>query len=117
LVPADEEAHVEGHDLAVLEAFGDVAFDDAPREAFGDRGLAHAGSPMRTGLFFVRRERTCMTRRISSSRPMTGSSLPLRASSVRSRQYFASVLYFASGVASVTRRLPRTFVSAASSLS
>src|SRR5881296_2491895 len=40
--------------------------------------LPTPGSPMRTGLFFVRRERTWMTRRISSSRPMTGSILPLR---------------------------------------
>ena len=31
-----------------------------------------------------------MTRRISSSRPMTGSSLPARASAVRSRPYFSS---------------------------
>ena len=48
--------------------------------------LPTPGSPMSTGLFFVRRERTWMTRRISSSRPMTGSSLPLRARSVRSRE-------------------------------
>ncbi len=34
------------------------------------------GSPISTGLFFVRRESTWITRRISSSRPMTGSSLP-----------------------------------------
>ena len=39
--------------------------------------LPTPGSPMRTGLFLVRRERTWMTRRISSSRPMTGSSLPV----------------------------------------
>ena len=39
--------------------------------------LPTPGSPMRTGLFFVRRESTWMTRRISSSRPMTGSSFPL----------------------------------------
>ena len=36
--------------------------------------LPTPGSPMRTGLFFVRRLSTWMTRRISSSRPMTGSS-------------------------------------------
>ena len=36
--------------------------------------LPTPGSPMSTGLFFVRRERTWTTRRISSSRPMTGSS-------------------------------------------
>ena len=38
--------------------------------------LPTPGSPMRTGLFFVRRLSTWMTRRISSSRPMTGSSAP-----------------------------------------
>ena len=41
--------------------------------------LPTPGSPIRTGLFLVRRDSTWMTRRISSSRPMTGSSLPLRA--------------------------------------
>ena len=38
-----------------------------------------------------------MTRRISSSRPMTGSSLPARASAVRSRPYFSSAAYVPSG--------------------
>ena len=47
--------------------------------------LPTPGSPMSTGLFLVRRDRTWMVRRISSSRPMTGSSLPWRAASVRSR--------------------------------
>ena len=47
--------------------------------------LPTPGSPMRTGLFFVRRERTWIVRRISSSRPITGSSLPEAAASVRSR--------------------------------
>ena len=76
--------------------------------------LPTPGSPMSTGLFFVRRDSTCMARRISSSRPMTGSSLPLRASSVRSRVYFASAWYLPSGSGSVTRWLPRTSVSALS---
>ena len=49
--------------------------------------LPTPGSPIRTGLFFVRRDRTWTTRRISLSRPMTGSSLPSRATSVRSRPY------------------------------
>ena len=52
--------------------------------------LPTPGSPINTGLFFVRRDSTWTTRRISSSRPMTGSSLPERASSVRSRPYFSS---------------------------
>ncbi len=47
--------------------------------------LPTPGSPMRQGLFFVRRERICTTRWISASRPITGSSLPDRASEVRSR--------------------------------
>ena len=37
--------------------------------------LPTPGSPMSTGLFLVRRDSTCMTRSISFSRPMTGSSL------------------------------------------
>ncbi len=73
------------------------------------------GSPIRTGLFFVRRRSTCMTRRISSSRPMTGSSLPSSAASVRSRPYFSSAWYVPSGSWDVTRWPPRTFFSAASS--
>ena len=48
--------------------------------------LPTPGSPISTGLFLVRRASTCMTRRISSSRPITGSSFCCRASSVRSRQ-------------------------------
>ena len=48
------------------------------------------GSPIRTGLFFVRRESTWIVRRISSSRPITGSSFPCSASAVRSRPYFSS---------------------------
>ena len=52
--------------------------------------LPTPGSPIRTGLFFVRRESTWITRRISSSRPITGSSFPLSASSVRSRPNFSS---------------------------
>ena len=54
-------------------------------------------------------ERTWIARRISSSRPITGSSFPLSASAVRSRPYFSwegaeGVL----GVGDVTRCGPRT---------
>src|SRR3989454_5974522 len=76
-------------------------------------GLPTPGSPIRPGFFLVRREETWITRRISSSRPMTGSSLPLRARSVRSRLYFARAWYFSSGSWSVTRWVPRIDVSAA----
>jgi len=77
--------HVQSDDGFVLQAFGDVAADDALARPSTMAVLPTRGSPIRTGLFFVRRERTWMTRRISSSRPMTGSSLPARASAVRSR--------------------------------
>ena len=52
--------------------------------------LPTPGSPMSTGLFFVLRERIRMVRRISSSRPMTGSIFPLRACATRSLPYFSS---------------------------
>ena len=38
--------------------------------------LPTPGSPIKTGLFLVRRLKTCIERRISSSRPMIGSILP-----------------------------------------
>ena len=52
--------------------------------------LPTPGSPISTGLFLVRRESTWITRRTSWSRPITGSSLPRSASSVRSRPNLAS---------------------------
>ena len=68
--------------------------------------LPTPGSPMRTGLFLVRRDSTWMTRRISSSRPMTGSIFPWRAASVRSRPYRSSAWKVSSGFCEVTRWLP-----------
>ncbi len=52
--------------------------------------LPTPGSPISTGLFLVRRDSTWMTRRTSWSRPITGSSLPRSAASVRSRPNLAS---------------------------
>ena len=79
--------------------------------------LPTPGSPIRTGLFFVRRDSTWMTRRISSSRPMTGSSLPERASAVRSRPYLSSDWNISSGFSEVMRAEPRMSRSADSSAS
>ena len=42
------------------------------------------GSPINTGLFFLRRQRISVTRCISRSRPTTGSSFPSEAAFVRS---------------------------------
>ena len=52
--------------------------------------LPTPGSPMSTGLFLVRRDSTCMTRSISLSRPITGSSFFSRASCVRLRPNWSS---------------------------
>ena len=52
--------------------------------------LPTPASPSNTGLFFWRRERIWTTRSISLARPMTGSSLPCLASSVRSRPKLSS---------------------------
>ena len=59
--------------------------------------LPTPGSPISTGLFLVRRCRIWMVRRISSSRPITGSSLPWRARSVRSMRVFLQRLALAFG--------------------
>jgi len=70
------------------------------------------GSPIRTGLFLVRRASTCTTRRISASRPITGSSLPSRARAVRSTEYLSSADSPPSASAEVTRLLPRASLNA-----
>ena len=49
------------------------------------------GSPMRQGLFFCLRQSIPITRSVSFSRPMVGSSLPAAAAAVRSRPYFERV--------------------------
>ena len=77
--------------------------------------LPTPGSPISTGLFLVRRERTWITRRISSSRPITGSSLPASASAVRSRPNFSSAWALSSGLGEVTLCGPRTSATAFSS--
>mmetsp|Transcript_15619 Transcript_15619/g.35152 ORF Transcript_15619/g.35152 Transcript_15619/m.35152 type:complete len:308 (-) Transcript_15619:520-1443(-) len=51
------------------------------------------GSPSRMGLFLLRRDKIWMARRVSSSRPMTGSSFPSRAACVRSLPYFIRASY------------------------
>ena len=77
--------------------------------------LPTPGSPMRTGLFLVRRESTWMVRRTSSSRPMTGSIFPSRARAVRSMPNFSSAWKVCSGSLLVTRALPFTCSSASMS--
>ena len=76
--------------------------------------LPTPGSPISTGLFLVRRCRTWMVRRISSSRPITGSSLPFSARSVRSIVYFSSAWRCSSAFSDCTVSPPRICSMAAS---
>ncbi len=71
--------------------------------------LPTPGSPMSTGLFLVRRLSTWMVRRTSSTRPMTGSSLPWRARSVTLRPYCSSASNCCLASWLVTRLSPRSF--------
>ena len=67
------------------------------------------GSPVKTGLFLVRRESICKVLRISSSRPITGSILPSRACCTRSIPYFLRALSLFSASLSVTVSQPLIF--------
>ena len=78
--------------------------------------LPTPGSPINTGLFLVRRCSTWTARRISSSRPMTGSSLPLAARAVRSVQYFSSAPRTSSAFWSMIFSDPRAALIAPSSV-
>ncbi|MCY1237121.1 hypothetical protein D9M72_498060 [compost metagenome] len=77
--------------------------------------LPTPGSPISTGLFLVRRCRTWMVRRISSSRPITGSSLPSSARLVRSTVNLSSAWRDSSTLGSFTAWPPRRLAMAFSS--
>ena len=62
-----------------------------------DGGLADAGLADEHGVVLGAARQDLDARRISSSRPITGSSLPSRAAAVRSRAYLASASYLPSG--------------------
>ena len=75
--------------------------------------LPTPGSPINTGLFLVLLCRTSMVRRISSSRPITGSNLPFSALSVKSIQYFFKAPRVFSAFSSLTFLPPRISFKAA----
>ncbi|KAG1243517.1 hypothetical protein G6F68_015800 [Rhizopus microsporus] len=72
----NQRAHIQRQHALAAQALGHLVIDDALGQAFDNGSLAYAG--------------TWMVRRISSSRPITGSSLPLSARAVRSMVYFSS---------------------------
>jgi hypothetical protein len=63
--PGDERGEIERDDLLVLQAFRHVLATMRWARPSTMAVLPTPGSPMRTGLFLVRRERTWMARRIS----------------------------------------------------
>ncbi len=68
--------------------------------------LPTPGSPINTGLFLVLLDNTCITRLISSSLPITGSSFPFLAASVKLIVYFSRVFILSSGFWSTILLLP-----------
>ena len=78
--------------------------------------LPTPASPMSTGLFLVRRHKTWVTRRISFSRPTTGSISPFLAISVRSRPNAFRAGVFTSFPFSSVSPPPTTDVSSSSSV-
>ena len=81
---------------SVTTCFPSIVSGTSPVAIFCARPSATAvfptpGSPIRHGLFLVRRPRICVTRSISFLRPTTGSSLPSVACVVRLVPYSSSV--------------------------
>ena len=74
----DHRGNVERHDRPVERSVVRyVAVDDTLCARPSTTAvLPTPGSPIRHGLFFVRRDRICMTRSVSLSRPMIGSIFP-----------------------------------------
>ncbi len=68
------------------------------------------GSPISTGLFFLRRASTSITVSISAARPITGSSLPAFAIALMSRLYLSRLgVSLLSGTRPSSAPLPTTW--------
>ena len=76
--------------------------------------LPTPGSPIKQGLFLVLRESILITLRISSSLPITGSSLCSLARCTKSVPYFLSTSYVSSGLSLLTFWFPLMPLSASS---
>ena len=84
------DASTDGTD-AIVQEYADRGVELVRLDLRGGKTAVENGLvPYLKGDLVVRRAKTWMVRRISSSRPMTGSSLPSRAAAVRSRAYFLS---------------------------
>ena len=76
--PATSEPISRAKICLVPQPFRDVAADDALGQALDDGGLADAGVADQHRVVLRLADRIWITRRISASRPITGSSLPAR---------------------------------------
>jgi len=83
--PGDHHRQVEHDDSAVVQDFRHVVRNDHLRQPFDDGRLADARFAKENRIVLLPRHRIWITRSISFLRPMTGSSWPSRANSVRSR--------------------------------
>ena len=88
--PGKHRAEIKRKYPLVFQCFGNVTAHDPLRQPLNNSGLTYTRIANDDGVIFRPSESTCITRLISSSRPITGSSFPLRASSVRSRVYFCN---------------------------
>ena len=90
LVPATMAARSRAHTRRPNRWAGTVPSAMARASPSATAVLPTPGSPSRTGLFLLRRDRIWMTRSSSASRPITGSSCPWAAMAVRSREHWSS---------------------------
>ncbi len=81
----DHHGQVEDDDAAIAQQLGDVAVDDELGQALDDGGLADAGLAEQHRVVLGAAAEDLDDAFDLVCRPMTGSSLPWRASSVRSR--------------------------------
>ena len=72
--------------------------------------LPTPGSPIKTGLFFVFLDKIRIILRISSSRPITGSTLLSLTASVISRPYFSKTFSFSSCIFGYILTLPFFYI-------
>ena len=82
--------------MASCQHFRHFALDDLARQAFGDGGLADAGiADQQRVVLAPAAQHLDACARPRASRPISGSTSPLRALALRSTQYLASARFLA----------------------
>ncbi len=102
LAPATIAPRSRADQFLAAQGLGHVTSDDPLGEALNDGRLTDARFTDQHRIVFGPSDSTCTTRRISVSRPITGSIFPSRANAVRSCPYFSRALKVPSGSWDVT---------------